>query len=315
MTKVSELNQVNVLKDDSLLMAVQDGESVKFQASLLQKANVSAANADAVGGIPAASIATKSPDGTLNADALGGVSAQALLERIRILESKLATRDDDPAWCRPIPWVSTTLPRQDGSWAFCDGRQLARAEYQDLFNVIRYQFTRRTNGGILEGGDFFNIPDLRGRMILGITNEIKTTLNLPHPGDKFHGYTSEIGGTINEMGQWIYPRQIGQFGGDPTCAMVNTCQMPMHDHQTLYNNTFHVAMKSQDMKYEKGGKGNAPTYDDEEPERIRTSIEGDNRTFAIRYPGNEPNTSEGCANGMLSISPYVAFSWVMRIRR
>lgn len=314
MTKVSELNQVNVLKDDSLLMAVQDGESVKFQASLLQKANVSAANADAVGGIPAASIATKSPDGTLNADALGGVSAQALLERIRILESKLATRDDDPAWCRPIPWFSMQyLPANDGSWAFCDGRQLAIAEYRDLFAIIGNRFTRKETGSLIETSTYFNLPDLRGRMILGIHNRFKTTINLPRPiNGNYEGcYYSTYGKTINEQGQWMYPDEVGMVGGDPTCAMSSVRQMPRHKHESV--DGCKVGILS-DNKLDIGRREDPCRPDFEYKE---TGPTGFNYTYRTEYPGNEKAESDDSGNvtAMLSISPYVAFAWVMRIRR
>ena len=45
-------------------------------------------------------------------------------------------------------------------WAFCDGRQLPIAQYQAL-----YQLITTTYGG--DGGVYFQLPDTRGRNLLG----------------------------------------------------------------------------------------------------------------------------------------------------
>lgn len=56
-----------------------------------------------------------------------------------------------------VPFAGGILP--DG-WLVCDGRSLARADYSNLFNAI----------GTVWGAvdiDHFNIPDLRGRTLVG----------------------------------------------------------------------------------------------------------------------------------------------------
>lgn len=58
-----------------------------------------------------------------------------------------------------IPYTSTTIP--DG-WLSCDGRALLRSEYIELFLVIG------TTYGAGNGTTTFNIPDLRGRDIIGL---------------------------------------------------------------------------------------------------------------------------------------------------
>lgn len=62
------------------------------------------------------------------------------------------------------------------SWLSCDGRSLARAAYPDLFNVI----------GSLYGsvdGTHFNIPDLRGRVV--VSNGLGFGLTDRQPADVF----------------------------------------------------------------------------------------------------------------------------------
>jgi len=58
-----------------------------------------------------------------------------------------------------IQWAGTTSP--DPKWLICDGSSFLRADYPDLFAVI----------GVTYGaadGSHFNIPDLRGRVPLGV---------------------------------------------------------------------------------------------------------------------------------------------------
>ena len=52
------------------------------------------------------------------------------------------------------------------SWLLCDGREVAIALYQNLFDAIQYNFKDQT----LVTAGFFCLPDLRGRFPLGIDN-------------------------------------------------------------------------------------------------------------------------------------------------
>jgi len=49
-------------------------------------------------------------------------------------------------------------------WLLCDGREILIAEYQNLFNVIKYNFKDQT----LVSAGRFALPDLRGRFALGL---------------------------------------------------------------------------------------------------------------------------------------------------
>lgn len=50
----------------------------------------------------------------------------------------------------------------DGGWLLCDGRAISRTTFKDLFDVIG------TSYGIGDGSNTFNIPDLRGRVPVGL---------------------------------------------------------------------------------------------------------------------------------------------------
>lgn len=51
-------------------------------------------------------------------------------------------------------------------WLICDGREVSIAEYQNLFNVIEYNFKAQA---LVTAGKFA-LPDLRGRFMLGLDN-------------------------------------------------------------------------------------------------------------------------------------------------
>lgn len=58
-----------------------------------------------------------------------------------------------------VPTMAASEP--DAAWKLCNGQSLLRAEYPRLFAVVGTQF-----GGT--GTDSFNLPDLRGRMLMGV---------------------------------------------------------------------------------------------------------------------------------------------------
>lgn len=89
-------------------------------------------------------------------------------------------------------------------WLFCDGRQLAVADYELLFQVIGSAF-----GG--DGTIHFNLPDMRGRIPLGhpfpgiYEGQEYTTLteqNLPPHNHKIFVSSGE-GGQLSPTGNYL----------------------------------------------------------------------------------------------------------------
>jgi microcystin-dependent protein len=60
-----------------------------------------------------------------------------------------------------VPYGGESEP-EDG-WLLCDGRPLAREEYEDLYGVIGVNFGA-------PDATHFNLPDLRGRFVRGVDN-------------------------------------------------------------------------------------------------------------------------------------------------
>lgn len=56
------------------------------------------------------------------------------------------------------PWPAVGAPN---SWMLCDGRAISRTLYPDLFAVLQ------TTWGAGDGSTTFNVPDLRGKFVLG----------------------------------------------------------------------------------------------------------------------------------------------------
>lgn len=85
-------------------------------------------------------------------------------------------------------------------YAFCDGREMDRAAYAPLFNLIGTSF------GAGDGIGTFNLPDLRGRSPIG----------------KGQGLTAEGGATGTS-------RALGAKGGTENHTL-SASQMPAHTH-------------------------------------------------------------------------------------
>lgn len=90
-------------------------------------------------------------------------------------------------------------------FAFCDGRQLQINDYQALYSLIG-----TTYGG--DGKTTFNLPDLRGRVAVG------------------------IGTGLDSTGNPLTPRTIGQILGSEQVALVPS-NTPSHTHTFNVTNT------------------------------------------------------------------------------
>ena len=93
------------------------------------------------------------------------VSFDSLLERLERVESELTTaKKKIPPPGTIVAFAGKSVP--DG-WIRCDGRPLNRneAKYKPLFDAISTTFG---NGDRSRPGTNFNIPDLKGRVVVGV---------------------------------------------------------------------------------------------------------------------------------------------------
>ena len=88
-------------------------------------------------------------------------------------------------------WGTDTAP---SGWLACDGSEVSRLLYADLFAAIG------TNYGAGDGTSTFNVPDMRGRVLVGAGS-----------------------------GSGLTPRYIGNEGGEEDHVLLGS-EMPVHSH-------------------------------------------------------------------------------------
>ena len=115
-------------------------------------------------------------------------------------------------------------------WLICDGTLLNKTDYPELYNAIGYSF------GGEEGGSTFGLPDLRGRVPLGL-KETDTDFNGMGltGGEKTHTLT------INEIPSHKHDRvrlvEGNQFLGRAGGSNSNVAGLTLNNGQYPYDNT------------------------------------------------------------------------------
>lgn len=322
--KVSQLQQIDELLDTAYLMAVQNGKSVKFLASLLQKKDEAVANAKLLNGYSDTDFVKANSDGKNDADLLGGLDATQFATKDYV-DNKTAS-SDDPTWCTPKLWFdATNVPNGDTThWRFCDGSSLLINDYPDLFDVIGWNFTRDSSTGEkATSGDYFCIPDMRARFPMGAwaTNANSTS-------DKTRLVTTNLGGFYTPEhfgnglssweflnGEWAAPLEVGVWGGDPTTTQLSSSQLAFHYHQLNPNFDWLAYDKSANASGDtKGGKVEPKANQKTEWAGNYQNDASTKTTYT--YPAwGSGATVETLGQGMLSINPYIAFAWVMRVKK
>ena len=159
-------------------------------------------------------------------------TSEKLNDTIYLLKDATADKliVDDPAPIGAIiAYGGTTAP---AGWLFCQGQAVSRTLYNELFEAIG------TTYGAGDGNTTFNLPDLQGRIAVGVGN-------------------NETTGATNHT--------LGQKSGEET-HLLNTNELPNHAHQGLYwlspdNPAYNVTLNSGTYAYKLTwtGMGNSTT--------------------------------------------------------
>lgn len=113
-----------------------------------------------------------------------------------------------------IAYAAATSP---SGWLNCDGSAVSRTTYADLFVVCS------TTYGVGNGTTTFNLPDLRGRIPVGL---------------------DDMGGT--DAGRLSVANTLGGTGGTETHPLTSA-EMPIHTHvQNSHNHTQNTHNHTQD---------------------------------------------------------------------
>lgn len=81
-----------------------------------------------------------------------------------------------------VEYASDKIPP---NWLLCDGRELDRIAYKNLFNIIGTKY------GSGDGTNTFNLPDLRGKIVVGKSNETEFDELGKTGGEKTHTLTDD----------------------------------------------------------------------------------------------------------------------------
>lgn len=143
-----------------------------------------------------------------------------------------------------IPYLKTTAPE---NWLICDGSAISRTDYLELFNIIGTTF------GEGDGSTTFNLPNLKGRTIVGLDaddadfNTIGKTI-----GEKTHTLT------VAEMPEHNHKMPIDSY--------VNS------DSQVDVESGGHVSYKAQGQNYGTTSAGSSQPHNNIQPSFVTTYI-------------------------------------------
>ncbi len=150
-------------------------------------------------------------------DAIAFVGIRNLLKSLANYNTKTASLVDRTGerLAQSGDLKATARSTAPGGWLLCYGQSVSKTTYPDLFDAIGYIY-----GG---SGDNFNVPDLRGRIPVGLDNMGGTSANvLTTP---FAPNRNVLGGTIGEEAHLL----TGQESG-----------VQAHDHDVIGGNTGNV---------------------------------------------------------------------------
>jgi microcystin-dependent protein len=117
-----------------------------------------------------------------------------------------------------LPYAGAEAPY---GYILCDGSELERTKYSDLFDVIGTTF----NGTApLNGVNTFKVPDLRGRFPLGKDN-MDNAFTVPNSTG---GYIDAGGGNVDRV-SGTAPDNLGDGGGQSSNSLTIS-NLPDHEH-------------------------------------------------------------------------------------
>jgi len=120
-----------------------------------------------------------------------------------------------------LPFGGSVAPEGE-EWILCDGRELDKTDYRELFQVIGYKFKPESQ----VGANSFAVPDMRGRLPMGADN---------------------IGGTSANTVTATSADILGALDGSET-KIIDVTNMPEHQHdlQDKDSNQFYAIQDRQD---------------------------------------------------------------------
>jgi len=137
-----------------------------------------------------------------------------------------------------LPFAGRNIPN---GWLLCDGREINRAQYANLYSVIDITY------GLGNGNDTFNLPDLRGRTVIGVGqgNGLTDRVLGHRLGEETHLLTIDELPTHNHSGTtqgetsriyYDFPSYLWNFVYNQNRRMVSDMGAPGGQHTFTTNN-------------------------------------------------------------------------------
>lgn len=202
-----------------------------------------------------------------------------------------------------MPFAGSSSP--DSTWLICDGSALSRTLYPTLFALIG------TTYGVGDGSTTFNIPNMKGRVPVGLDSTDTDFDSLGETGGaKTHSLTeAELAshshsnsltnstvahsGHAHEQAFPIHPTGGGGSGGPVAATPWNTSVFGISGTAITYPNTGIISIT--------GSASPATGYP------YMTS--GPNQTITVGIN----NASAGSGNAHNNVQPYIALNYVMKV--
>jgi len=185
-------------------------------------------------------------------------------------------------------------------WLLCDGSEISTATYNQLFLAIGFVYKAQIN---LSGVNTFALPDMRGRMPLGLTN-MNNYGNIPgftqavnSSGQTVNtgGQRGTVTGVITQSANQTPASILGAVGGsDGTVLSVG--QIPQHKHKLSTTNA---------QYYAPGVNGGSPDTNASQGYSIPPGGTG----YGLTNTGDM--TTGGAGDSVNLINPFMAVNYII----
>ena len=187
-----------------------------------------------------------------------------------------------------LPYAGTTSP-DTNVYLLCDGQAVSRTTYADLFTVVSTTF------GVGDGSTTFNVPDLRGRIPMGLDNLGGTPANRVTDAN-----ADSLGGAVGSQDHTL-----------------TEAELPSHDH-SLASHTHSVNPPSTSVVFSGTIKENDFTYNTSPTSTGYGVTAGTALTATVNIPsftsgsasGDTGSTGSGDAHSILQ--PSMAIGYLIR---